>query len=208
MFIGMTGLHGSGKSYFAHNVAEKYGFSVYYKNDVIAEIYKDNEDWIDLYRREYQKDPYNITMNILSRLPLDKDIILDAVHNNDEWEIIKSVIPEAMLILVTAPKEIRINRWKKDCEGDEKRIKYWHKIKKENSVDCLLTKVSWSFNGNSSIENNQRNFEEFLEYAKQKEDNTTTKLERLVQENMMINDKLKRARELLEDYKKMQTVVR
>lgn len=198
MFIAMTGLHGSGKSYFAHNIPTKYGFSVYYKNDIIADIYNHVPNWEELYRQEYQNDPYNLVLNILSRLPLDKDVVLDAVHNNNEWNIIKSIIPNAMLILVTSPREVRISRRKENTEKDMKRIQYWHKVKNDHSVDCLLTQVSWSFNGNSSLENNQRNFEEFLKYAKDKE------LKELVQKDTMINDKLKKARELLQEYEKIQ----
>ncbi len=196
MFIGITGLHGSGKSYFAHNIPTKYGFLVYYKNDIIADIFNYVPGWEELYRKEYQRDPRKLILNILSRLPLDRDIVLDAIHNNNEWNIIKSIIPNAMLLLVTAPKEIRISRRKENIEKDMKRIQYWHKIKKDNTVDCLLTQVSWSFNGNASLESNSKNFEEFLKYARNKE------LEALVKEDNMINAKLKKAKEVLGKYEK------
>lgn len=205
MFIGITGLHGSGKSYFSHNIPTKYGFSVFYKNDIIADIYNHVENWVELYREEYRTNPYNLITNILSKLPLEGDVLLDAIHSNEEWNIIKSIIPSAKLILVTTPREVRVSRRIENPKRDEKRIQYWHSVKKDKSVDCLLTQISWSFNGNASIENNKRNFEEFLEYAKKEEKNYTKgQLEQLIKEEQDINNKLQNAKELLLQYQKIQ----
>lgn len=205
MFIGITGLHGSGKTYFSNNIPTKYGFLVYYKNDIIADIYNHVDNWEELYRKEYRTNPYNLIKNILSRLPLEEDILLDAVHNNREWNIIKSIIPNAKLILVTTPREIRVSRRIQNTQKDEKRIQYWHNVNKDNTVDCLLTQISWSFNGNASIENNQRNFEEFLEYAKKEEkEYIQNQLKELIKEEQNIDNKLQTARELLSQYKNTQ----
>lgn len=205
MFIGITGLHGAGKSYFSHNIPTKYGFLVYYKNDIIADIYNHVENWEELYRKQYKTNPYNLITNILSKLPLDKDVLLDAIHNNEEWNIIKSIIPSAKLILVTTPREVRVSRRIENPKKDEKRIQYWHNIKKDKSIDCLLTQISWSFNGNASMQNNQRNFEEFLKYAKKEEKKyIQTQLKQLIKEEQQIDSKLQTAKELLSQYQKIQ----
>ena len=38
MLIALTGLHASGKSYFANNIPVKYGFKVYNKKEVVKYI--------------------------------------------------------------------------------------------------------------------------------------------------------------------------
>ena len=44
MIIVLTGLHGSGKSYFANNICKKYGFDIEFDNiEKITERFKDME---------------------------------------------------------------------------------------------------------------------------------------------------------------------
>ena len=47
---------------------------------------------------------------------------------------------------------------------DKKRIEYWH-----SDNNCLLTNVSWAFNGDVSKELNIKLFEEFLKYIKDRD---------------------------------------
>ena len=110
MLIAITGLHGSGKSYFSRSIPTKYGFEVFYKNDIIAEIFNHKPNWIEQYREAYKNNPEALIKEILSRLPLENNVILDAVHSYDEWKIIRRLEPSARLILVTTPREIRISR--------------------------------------------------------------------------------------------------
>ena len=110
----------------------------------------------------FNKNPYDITYKILSELPFDKNIMLDAVHSYKEWKIIKSINKEAIIVLVTTPEMIRATRWEEgDKEKDKMRIKYWHSDY-EGESGCLLTEVSWSFNGAASLETNIANFEELI----------------------------------------------
>ena len=74
MLIALTGLHASGKSYFANNIPVKYGFKVYNKKEVVKYICKEEtgrEDWAEWYREEFNKDPYNMTKMILEYINLD-----------------------------------------------------------------------------------------------------------------------------------------
>ena len=40
MLIGITGLHGAGKSYFCNTIPPKFGFKVFSKKQELARIYK------------------------------------------------------------------------------------------------------------------------------------------------------------------------
>lgn len=143
MFIALTGLHSAGKSYLANSIMSKYGFHIYSKKDVVRFICKERterEDWAEWYREEFNKDPYNMTKLILSYLDLKKDIILDAVHSDLEWGIIKNEIPNAEIIGIITPEYIRKTRHEEgDVEKDKLRIGYWH-----NGGGCLMTELSWT----------------------------------------------------------------
>ena len=57
MIIVLTGLHGSGKSYFANNICKKYGFEIIYKNDLIKEMCKkmNINSWHEWYIENFNK---------------------------------------------------------------------------------------------------------------------------------------------------------
>lgn len=171
MFIAMTGLHGAGKSYLVEHISKNFDFYVYNKKEIVRNLCEkatgNGEIWNKWYNDEYNKDPILMTNRILNELPLGENIILDAVHSNLEWEIIKSVIPNASLAIVVTPYEIRKERkGTYDIDkGDSSRIGFWHNNKAESN--CLLTSASWTFNGASSIETNLQSFEEFINYLKQ-----------------------------------------
>lgn len=44
MFIALTGLHCSGKSYFFSNLTSSYNFSVYNKNKILDKLYDEYAD--------------------------------------------------------------------------------------------------------------------------------------------------------------------
>lgn len=167
MLIALTGLHASGKSYFANNVPQKFGFKVYDKKMVVESICSEETsctDYWSWYQYEYNKNPYEMTYKILSKLPLEENIILDAVHSYKEWKIIESIVPDSMIAVVTAPEAIRESRWDEgDKEKDLKRIKYWHSDY-NGEQGCLLTQVSWSFNGAASLETNEACFIDLLRF--------------------------------------------
>lgn len=100
MFIALTGLHCSGKSYFSSNLPSSYNFSVYNKNKILDKLYDeyadkfiflDSNSW---YNYIYELNPYSATAMIINEIYLSDNIILNAVHSNLEWEIIKQKILE------------------------------------------------------------------------------------------------------------------
>ena len=148
-----------------------------------------------------------VTSKILSYLNLQDKIILDAIHSDLEWKIIKSIVKDAELVQITTPEFIRKQRREEgDEEKDKKRMGYWH-----NGGGCLISEVSWTFNGGASLELNEKMFQEFLQYTKNKEkamegeniqftDNKTEKLQELIAENEILKNKLVVAEELLAEY--------
>lgn len=168
MLIGITGLHGAGKSYFSNAIPPKFGFKVFSKKQKLAEIYKaktGREDWINWYRNEYEKDPQKITEFMLLGINKNENVILDAIHSPVEWNIIKSHFPNAELAEIITPESIRLQRITQvDIEKDKMRIEHWH-----SGNNCLLSEVGWSFNGAASNELNEQSFKEFIEYMILKE---------------------------------------
>lgn len=212
MLIALTGLHASGKSYFANNIPVKFGFKIYNKKEIVKYICKEStgrEDWAEWYREEFNKNAYNITNMILSNINLDENIILDAVHSDLEWGIISSIVPDAELIGIVTPDFIRQQRREEgDIEKDKKRIKYWH-----NGGGCLMTDLSWTINGGASLQINQEMFKEFLQYIHKKQlsiqgkdvkfsDDKTEKLMELIEENNILAEKISKAENLLNEHQK------
>lgn len=184
MIIALTGLHSAGKSFFTKQVPEKHGFKVINKKELVAQLCKEEanrEDWNDWYREQFNKDPYEMTMKILKALPSEDNIILDSVHSNLEWKIIKEIIPDATLILITAFNKDRKERWNSEFnieEKDNQRIEFWHSKNVEDK--CLLTQVSWALNGSGTIELSEQNFIELVNYLKKNNVEDGIKIKRLI----------------------------
>lgn len=176
MLIGITGLHGAGKSYFCDTIPSEFGFKVFSKKKQLQNIYKlktGRDDWKEWYRSEYQKDPRKITEFMLLWINDKEDFVIDAIHSPVEWGIIKEKFPNAQLAEIVTPKPIRKKRIDKlDMEKDTSRIAHWH----DNG--CLLSEVDWTFNGAASKEINEKSFKEFIEYIKELEKEKQKILER------------------------------
>ena len=101
------------------------------KKDIPGAIWTFCNKW---YGAMMAKDPYMITNAIITYVKnhvVDTEknnVILDAVHNNKEWEIIHEIIPKSGLLLFATPSEIRDTR-SSDVDfirkQNIKRIKYW-----------------------------------------------------------------------------------
>ena len=210
MLVALTGLHGAGISYFANNIQIKFGFKIYNKKEIIQYICKretGRDDWGQWYKEEFNRDPYKITEDILSCIDLNDNVILDAVHSDLEWKIISSMVPNSEIIGVITPEFIRKQRREiGDVEKDKKRLAHWH-----NGGGCLLSELSWTFNGGASLELNEKIFLEFCEYLKKKElaisgkkvkfsDNKDEKIQRLMEENEMLEEKIEKAEVLIKQY--------
>jgi len=167
ILLGITGLHAAGKSYMLQRVPKEFGFTVYNKKEVIADICElvtgDRENWSDWYKKEFNDNPAKMTFRILSRLQGDK-VILDAVHSHREWQLIKQVNPAALLLNVTTPQQVRDTR---EEPGDKikniQRIKYWHSVYGD-TFGCLLSEVDWSFNGAAPLESQKQSFRDLMHF--------------------------------------------
>ena len=165
--LGITGLHAAGKSYMLERIPQKFGFTVYNKKEIIADLCEhatgSREDWGEWYKKEFNSEPESITFKILNRIQGDK-VIIDAIHSNREWSIIKQIQPGALLLNVTTPQIVRDAR---EEPGDKikniQRIKYWHSIYGD-TFGCLLSQVDWSFNGAASLKTNTEMFRELVRF--------------------------------------------
>jgi len=161
MIIGLTGLHGVGKSFLAEIMSNKLKWRLVNKRNILASMYQkanpvDELTWEEWYRKLYGKiGAFNVMSLILSKLSEKESegkmpIVLDSVHNTDEWRAIKYAYPESILVGVFSPKRVRFSRNDQgDEELDTKRIIYWH----ENVLgefSCLLSEIEWAFSGCNS----------------------------------------------------------
>ena len=192
MLIGLTGLHRAGKSHFRKSgVAEKYGFLVVNKKQVVVDlftaacgnrtmenlddenfndsiIWKDANTW---YGQQMKENPIYITELIVDSAieKYGEDILLDAIHNNLEWDIIKKHLPDSALLLFATPKEIRDQRCGTDSitEADNKnlrRLSFWTSSKELPSLPCM---ASWCINGALPMEEIEQNFASFVGFLKE-----------------------------------------
>lgn len=156
MFVALTGLHGAGKSFLAEVMSVNLGWNMIVKRDVFKLIFEKSKaskelTWEQWYRVMYEKvGAFAIMEMILGEIGLmksDEIMVIDSVHNVDEWRAIKCANQKSILIGVFTPREIRCSRNNPgDEELDRKRIMYYH----ENvlgELSCLFSEVEWSFSG-------------------------------------------------------------
>lgn len=119
MFIGLTGFHGAGKSFLADIMSHKLKWKLINKRDILKEIYDkynpaDDLIWEEWYWTLYGKlGAFRVMVMVLDELEKKDDgvpIVLDAVHNPDEWRAIKRACPESILVGVFSPKRVRFDR--------------------------------------------------------------------------------------------------
>jgi dephospho-CoA kinase len=176
MFIALTGLHRVGKSYFIKNIPVKFGFKVVDKKELLERICKSElgvNNWQEWYKEAFNNNPEMIVEKMLSYLSQEEDIILDSVHSNIEWSIIKKYIPNARLVYITALEEDRKERWeKKEISDlkikDDQRLGFWHSFSED--ISCLAADASWSINGSGSMELMEKSFFELIQKLNELED--------------------------------------
>lgn len=166
--LALTGLHGSGKSHLSKLVSMRFGWRVLVKRDLLRQIHAQigfTEQWEDWYRRQYATvGAINLTAQFVDLLP-HGDVILDAVHNLDEWRIIKSLRPSSVLAAVIAPASVRAMRnHGEDPTLDVRRVGYWHATEQEPG--CLMSECDWCFNGAADPETSIAEFSSFLSWLK------------------------------------------
>lgn len=175
MFIGLTGFHGAGKSFLADIMNDKLAWKLINKRDILKEMYgkhypADNLTWEEWYRALYGKlGAFRVMTMILDEMEKEDDgvpVVLDAVHNTDEWKAIKRICPESILVGVFSPKRVRFFRNNQGDENlDARRLVYWHDSML-GGLSCLLSEIEWAFSGCDSYDLQLRKCYAFRDYLK------------------------------------------
>jgi len=159
MIIGLTGLHCSGKSFISNILVKILNFKYINKRDFIKNYYIINiierkgdfleNRFIEWYREKYKTlGGYKFMQEVFKNFDFSINIIIDAIHNVEEWEFFMNFSNKSILIYVVTPRNVRNNRDKNKVLLDKNRISSWHSLYSITSYsNCLLSFVEWSFNG-------------------------------------------------------------
>src|SRR3989344_7097810 len=151
MIAVLAGRHGAGKSYLARLLGTC-GWSIRLKQAYLEQLHRtsgDPSDLITWYRKRYKEaGAREVTRELLAAGLLSNGsgpMVLDSIHNLEEWRVIKENVPLAILVSVIAPSDIRDSRNNRGDDAlDKSRILYWH----EDSIGgCLMAEVEWTFQG-------------------------------------------------------------
>lgn len=155
MIIGLTGLHGAGKSYIGKLLEEVLGWEHFKKREYLQKLYHSSEkrrsppNWLEWQSKLYlKKGSFKVMQEILAKdIPTQQVLVVDAVHNAEEWRAVRAIESRAILIGVFSPSSIRaIRRDPEEELLDKKRIAHWHESNDDDIV-CLLSHVEWAFTG-------------------------------------------------------------
>lgn len=155
MIVGLTGLHGAGKSYTGKLLEKEFGWNHFEKRAYLQALFKNEQKinsslkWVDWHRELYLKNSSFKTMKEIlgKKILTQKVLIVDSVHNAEEWRAVKDADSRAILVGVFSPSPIReMRRDKEEGALDKKRIIHWHESNDDNIV-CLLSEVEWAFSG-------------------------------------------------------------
>jgi chloramphenicol 3-O-phosphotransferase len=171
--VGLTGLHGTGKSHLARLFADLFNWNCLHKRTWLKNLYDESplnqrttanwDRW--LYQLYDELGPSAVMEMILSAHKSTTGVLVfDSIHNPEEWRAVTAVDPNAVLVGVFAPLTTRIERRTADgVRLDSRRVKYWHQGQGKESP-CLLTKVEWAFTGHCSRELQIAECESFSQY--------------------------------------------
>jgi hypothetical protein len=172
--IGLTGLHGCGKSFLSKIMEDNFGWIHVNKRRYLEKIFdrkfesNDSLDSIEWYRNLYKTEGVsNLMTIILNNIPDNDIIILDAIHNPMEGGVVKrNIEAKKILVGVFSPKSIRDSRNSElDAILDLKRVNYWHQESQEyKGTRCLMSEVEWVFNGVSDEENQLLQIQKMVQF--------------------------------------------
>jgi len=156
MIVGLTGLHGAGKSYVGQLLKETFRWTHFEKRAYLKTLYKIKNSqesialsWLDWHHQLYSsKGSFYVMLEILKmNFPNQSVLVVDAVHNIEEWRAIKQVEPRAILAGVFSPSSTREERREpEESILDKKRIAHWHG-NADVSNHCLISEAEWAFTG-------------------------------------------------------------
>ncbi len=158
--IGLCGLHGCGKSYIAKSIKELLGYEILNKRAYLQLLYQRyesdsmNKDWESWYRNFYRERGARNVMHVILdeyflRNQESRLIVVDAIHNIEEWKFIKDTY-HSILVLVSSPQQVRYQRHPKPrcdtAELDHWRVRYGH-VNTDVDDFCLFAQAEWAFSG-------------------------------------------------------------
>ena len=151
MIAVLVGRHGAGKSHLARLLGTC-GWGIRFKQAYLEQLHRtsaDQGDWVTWYRNRYKSaGPYEVMNELLTVGLLTNKagpMVLDSIHNLEEWRAIKDREDSAVLVSVVAPHEVRSKRNSPgDARLDINRVHYWHE---GNFGECLMADVEWTFQG-------------------------------------------------------------
>ena len=174
--IGLAGLHGTGKSHLASLFVDLFKWDHLHKRTWLRNLYDECfatqntttswDAWV--YQLYDHLGPYRVVEMILSSHKSTSGVVvLDSIHNPEEWNAVTAVNPNAILVGVFAPLSTRITRRSPEAiQLDSRRVNYWHQGPNKEFT-CLLTKIEWAFTGHCSRELQIAECESFSQYLHQ-----------------------------------------
>ena len=151
MIVALVGRHGAGKSHLARLMGTC-GWDVRLKQVYLEQLHRasgDKGNLITWYRGHYKdKGPRKVMTELLSTGLTEstpRPVVIDSLHNLEEWRALKERYESAVLVSVVAPRAVRGTRNSEaDVELDIARIGYWHE---GSPGSCLMAEVEWTFQG-------------------------------------------------------------
>ncbi|MEK7576078.1 MAG: hypothetical protein AAB482_00105 [Patescibacteria group bacterium] len=159
MIIVLTGLHGCGKSHLSRIFETYFEWTHVNKRHILEELFgksfssPESIESIQWYRNIYRTvGSSELMAMVLAKIVSVPKIVLDAVHNPLEWDVIKSSGRRAILTGVFTPQIVRNARNSPlDRVLDIKRTHYWH-ASFDESFRCLMSEIEWAFTGTNNDE--------------------------------------------------------
>jgi hypothetical protein len=115
MLVGLAGLHSAGKSHITRLLTAELGWYVLEKRKLLQDAYLSSNHPDDMHRITYGNRGAYIAIQpiipvIAHAFTQHKVVVLDAVHNADEWRKLRKEFPDSLLVAVITPRKVRFQR--------------------------------------------------------------------------------------------------
>lgn len=158
--LALTGLHGCGKSSVRSLLQSEHGFRVLDKRAELLKIHEQEntqQPYLDWYRTLYAVQGGAVVMEMVwSRFVQrqgttaeDLRVVVDSIHNVDEWSCLRKLEPAARLVYVVTSAHLRAARTSTThLRLDHNRIQYSHRFANHDGLECLFAKADESICNN------------------------------------------------------------
>lgn len=160
MLIALTGLHGCGKSSVGRILRLNHGFEVMDKRAVLLSMYRSSKSsvpFVDWYRSMYISEGGATVMSLIWKRFQEwatttgrSNIVVDSVHNVDEWDYLRGISQASQLVYIVSSKETRTRRvGLEHLALDTNRVEYSHRCI-SGEIECLFALADASICNNYS----------------------------------------------------------